>query len=85
MAKRKTKTLYYARKALVLRHHGQDVGHAKPGDLVDVEALELSRGEIRLLVDDVRALAAVEVDEDAMPETPPAPDIPADRPEEGSR
>lgn len=86
MAKRKTRTVYYARKRLTLRYHGEDVGTAMPGDLVDVTALELTRGEIRMLVEDVAALRAVDVDEETEPEPESIPPwhIPASEPEEES-
>jgi len=84
MAKRKTRMVYYARKLLTLRAGGQDVGMARPGELVDVVALGLSRGEIRMLVEDARALSAVEINEDEAPAFDPGLDDPAGGLEEGS-
>lgn len=84
MRKGKTRTVYYARKLLTLRKGGMDVGMAQPGELVDVAGLGLSRGEIRMLVEDARALSAVEIDEDEAPVFEPGLDDPAGGSEEGN-
>lgn len=83
MAKqRKTRTVYYARKLLSLQRDGQFIRYAQPGELIDVDALGLSRGEIRMLVEDVRALRAAEIEEDEVPAVDPVLSFPADAPEE---